>query len=111
MLFTNGVSAGASGAIFGLLGSILYFGYHYRVYLDGVLKSQIIPLIVMNLGLVFILSGIDNAAHIGGLIGGILISMAVGVKYKSTNSERTNGIIMSIILMAFLIYMAFIRGV
>lgn len=111
MLFTGGVSAGASGAIFGLLGSILYFGYHYRVYLDGVLKSQIIPLIVMNLGLGFVLSGIDNAAHIGGLIGGILISMAVGVKYKSTNSEKINGIIMSIILMVFLIYMAFIRGV
>ena len=46
MLFTDGISAGASGAIFGLLGSMLYFGYHYRVYLEGVLKSQIIPLIV-----------------------------------------------------------------
>ena len=111
MLFTEGISAGASGAIFGLLGSMLYFGYHYRVYLEGVLKSQIIPLIVANLLIGFLGSGIDNAAHIGGLVGGVLISMAVGVKYKSTNSEKTNGIIMSIILVAFLIYMAFIRGV
>ena len=111
MLFTDVISAGASGAIFGLLGSILYFGYHYRVYLEGVLKSQIIPLIVLNLALGFISSGIDNAAHIGGLIGGVLVSMAVGVKYKSTNSQKTNGIIMTIILAAFLVYMAFIRGV
>ena len=111
MLFTDGISAGASGAIFGLLGSMLYFGYHYRVYLEGVLKSQIIPLIVANLLIGFLGSGIDNAAHIGGLVGGVLISMAVGVKYKSTNSEKTNGIVMSIILFAFLVYMAFIRGV
>lgn len=111
MLFTDAISAGASGAIFGLLGSTLYFGYHYRVYLEGVLKSQIIPLIVINLALGFILSGINNAAHIGGLIGGVLVSMAVGVKYKSTDSQKTHGVIMTIILAAFLIYMAFIRGV
>ena len=42
-------SVGASGAIFGLLGSLLYFGYHYRVYLGNVLRSQIIPLIIVNL--------------------------------------------------------------
>ena len=111
MLFTDAISAGASGAIFGLLGSVLYFGYHYRVYLEGVLRSQIIPLIVINLGLGFVLSGINNAAHIGGLIGGLLVSMAVGVKYKSTNSQRTHGIIMTLILAIFLIYMVFIRGV
>lgn len=111
MLFTDAISAGASGAIFGLLGSTLYFGYHYRVYLEGVLKSQIIPLIVINLGLGFVLSGINNAAHIGGLIGGVLVSMAVGVKYKSTNSQKIHGIIMTVILAVFLIYMAFIRGV
>ena len=71
LIFTDGVSAGASGAIFGLLGSILYFGYNYRVFLGNVLKSQIIPLIILNLSLGFVLSGIDNAAHIGGLVGGL----------------------------------------
>ena len=110
-VFNDGISAGASGAIFGLLGSILYFGYHYRVYLDGVLKSQIIPLILLNLVLGFIITGIDNAAHIGGLVGGLLVSMAVGVKYKSTNSEKVNGIIMSFLLTIFLVYMVFIKGV
>ena len=42
-------SIGASGAIFGLMGSLLYFGYHYRLYLGSVLRSQIIPLILFNL--------------------------------------------------------------
>ena len=103
----DAVSVGASGAIFGLLGALLYFGYHYRVYLGTVIKSQIIPLIVINLLLGFMVPGIDNAAHIGGLIGGTLIMIGVGVKYKSSNFERINGLIVSAIYLGFLIYMAF----
>ncbi len=105
----NVVSAGASGAIFGLLGALIYFGYHYRVYLGTVVKSQIIPLIILNLGLGFFINGIDNSAHIGGLIGGILLSIGLGVKYKSTKFEQINGIIVSIIYTIFLIYMGFFR--
>lgn len=105
----NIVSVGASGSIFGLLGAILYFGYHYRVYLSSVIKSQIIPLILLNLGIGFMASGINNFAHIGGLIGGVLISMAVGVKYKSKKSDIINGIIMATIFIGFLTYMAFFR--
>ena len=104
----DAVSVGASGAIFGLLGALLYFGYHYRVYLGTVIKSQIIPLIVINLLLGFMVPGIDNAAHIGGLIGGALIMIGVGVKYKSSNFEKINGLIVSAIYLGFLIYMAFL---
>lgn len=106
ILLTKGVSIGASGAIFGLMGSLLYFGYHYRVYLGTVLKSQIIPLIVINLIIGFASSGIDNFAHIGGLIGGTLATLAVGVKYKSTKFEMVNGLIVLLILIAFLVFMA-----
>ncbi len=108
MIFTDSVAAGASGAIFGLLGGLLYFGYHYRMYLGSVLKNQIIPLIVLNLLLGFILSGVDNSAHIGGLIGGILSAMALGIPNKETRLEKINGIIVLIIYLAFLTYMAFI---
>ena len=100
-------SIGASGAIFGLLGALLYFGYHYRVYLDSVIKSQIIPIIILNLSIGFMIPGIDNACHIGGLVGGVLSSMAVGVKYKSEKSDVVNGIILSLIFIGFLIYMIF----
>jgi rhomboid protease GluP len=63
-------SVGASGAIFGLMGSLLYFGYYYRVYLGQVVKSQILPLIIVNLIVGATMPNIDNWAHIGGLIGG-----------------------------------------
>ena len=104
----NALSIGASGAIFGLMGSMVYFGFHYRVFLGNVVKSQIIPLIVLNLVIGFLSNGIDNAAHVGGLVGGMLSTMALGIKYKSTTSEKVNGIIVSLIFLAFSIYMAFI---
>ena len=37
----NVFSVGASGAIFGLLGAMLYFGYHYRVYLGNVITYAV----------------------------------------------------------------------
>ena len=108
--FSDNPSIGASGAIFGLMGSLLYFGYHYRVYLGTMLKSQIIPLIIFNLLYGFMLSGIDNFAHIGGLIGGFIITMALGIKYKSNINEKINGIIITGIFTAFMFYMALFIG-
>lgn len=106
---SNSVGAGASGAIFGLLGALLYFGYHYRVYLGNVIRSQIIPIILLNLFIGFSLSGISNAAHIGGLLGGIGIAMAVGVPNKSKNIEKANGWIVTLVFVGFLIYMSIFR--
>ena len=109
IIFSNNISAGASGAIFGLMGALLYFGYYYRIYLSSVLKQQIIPIIILNLFIGFVISGIDNAAHIGGLITGVLASMALGVNNKSKTSDKVNEIISLIIFFAFLIYMIFFR--
>lgn len=105
----HGDSIGASGAIFGLMGSLVYFGYHYRVYFGNILKTQIIPLIIFNLLLGFYLSGVDNFAHIGGLIGGVLLTMAVGLKHKSQKAEQINSAIVYILLLGFLLFMLFYR--
>ena len=103
----SSISAGASGAIFGLLGSLLYFGYHYRLYLGSVLKTQVIPVIVINLLIGFMIPGIDNFCHIGGLVGGYLLTMALGVPGKKKKSDRVNGLIVYGLLISFLCYMLF----
>ena len=102
---SNNASIGASGAIFGLMGAILYFGYYYRVYIGATWKQSILPVIALNLIIGFVIPGIDYFGHIGGLIGGVLISMAVGLKYKHKKVENINGIILSIIFLVFLIYL------
>ena len=102
---SNNASIGASGAIFGLMGALLYFGYYYRVYIGSTWKQRILPVILLNLVIGLIVPGIDYFAHIGGLIGGVLISMAVGLKYKHKKVENINGVILSIIFLVFLIYL------
>ncbi len=104
----NTISVGASGAIFGLLGAMLYFGYNYRNYLGNVMRSQIIPIIVLNLVIGFMSEGIDNFAHIGGLVGGVLGAMAMGISNKTTKTERINGMIVAIIYLIFIGYLAFV---
>ena len=105
----NTISAGASGAIFGLLGALLYFGMHYRTYLGEAIKRSIIPIIVVNLIIGFFAEGIDLAAHIGGLVGGVLVAMMVGVPDKSKTKDIINGTILTIIYLIFISYLAFWR--
>ena len=104
-LLTVGPSIGASGAIFGLLGALVYFGYHYRLYLGNSLIQNIIPIIILNLLLGFAIDNIDNYAHIGGLLGGVFSSMMVGIEGKTDKSDRINGFIITTIFVAFLIFM------
>ena len=105
----NVISAGASGAIFGLLGALLYFGMHYRTYLGEALVRSIIPILIINLIIGFLSPGIDMAAHIGGFVGGILVSMMVGIPDKSKTKDIINGTILTIIYLLFISYLAFWR--
>lgn len=108
-VLTNAVSVGASGSIFGLFGAMVYFGYKYRNVLDDFLRSGIIPVLLLNLFLGFIVPGIDVYGHIGGLLGGLLLSYTLGLPNKRKNKEIINGLILTIILIISLSYMLIIK--
>lgn len=80
---------GASGAIFGLLGAMLYFGIEKPALFKNYFGSSIVTIIIANLAYGFSNSGIDNFAHIGGLIGGFLASGAVYSSSKQNKSYLT----------------------
>ena len=108
-IFNTSWSLGASGAIFGLMGALCYFGYYYRLYMGKALYSEIIPVIVLNLALSLIVSNIDFYAHIGGLIGGVFITIGLGIKNKTDKQSSINGWITFGILFIFTLYMLFFR--
>lgn len=108
-MISSTFAIGASGAIFGLLGSIAYFTYYYRATLQGLLRSQILPVILINLGLGLIIPGIDVSAHIGGLIGGILTSMAIGIGDKGRKTDQINGTVVILVMIGFMLYMTFTK--
>jgi membrane associated rhomboid family serine protease len=72
-------SVGASGAVFGLFGLLLSAGrLHHPVDRQGrALVSQIGMLIVINLIFGFVVPGIDNAAHLGGLVAGLWLGALI----------------------------------
>ena len=65
----NGYSIGASGAVFGLFGAMLVLYKKHGADLKGVLIT-----VGLNLAIGFTLPGIDWRAHIGGLVGGAVVT-------------------------------------
>jgi rhomboid protease GluP len=74
-LFSTSVSIGASGAIFGVLGATLIVAYKNRKRGGKEFLDNIISVIVINLILGFSIPNVDNFGHIGGLIGGIIVTL------------------------------------
>jgi membrane associated rhomboid family serine protease len=72
LLQTPGVTVGASGAIFGILGAMLIIEWQAT----GRLAGNAMTLIVLNLVFSFAIPGISWGGHVGGLIGGILVTLA-----------------------------------
>ena len=69
------VSAGASGAIFGVVGGLIYAVAINRGRLEDLSTRQLVILVVLTLYHGFTSTGVDNAAHVGGLVTGIFLGM------------------------------------
>jgi rhomboid protease GluP len=105
----NSIGIGASGAIFGLFGSLAYFTFKYRATLSNFLRSSILPTIFINLILGFLLPNVDNFAHLGGLISGIVLSIIVGLNDRTDKKMRINYLISFILMIIFMIYIIMIK--
>lgn len=77
-IFSSGVSAGASGAIFGLIGANLYLLTLNKEVYKRVFGNSIIVLLGINIAYGISNPVIDDSAHIAGLIGGFLITWSIG---------------------------------
>jgi membrane associated rhomboid family serine protease len=68
----NSPTAGASGAIFGVLGALLVLERRGNIATGG----QVLGLIVLNLVFTFAIPGISIGGHVGGLIAGLVLMLA-----------------------------------
>lgn len=103
-LFTSNLSAGASGAIFGCFGALLYFGVLHPNIFFRTMGTNIIGVILLNLALGFSLPGIDNAGHIGGLIGGFLVAGIVSLPHYNRPVRQILFLIGSILITGILVW-------
>lgn len=81
-IFNNSISAGASGAIFGLLGAHLYLFFRNRNVYKRIFGIDFLVLIAINVGYGFIDPRIDFSGHMGGLIGGLIVCYLLGIRHE-----------------------------
>ncbi|MEY8339442.1 rhomboid family intramembrane serine protease [Lachnospiraceae bacterium 62-35] len=82
------VSAGASGAIFGVIGGLLYAVSINRGRLGDLSSRQLILLVICSLYHGFTGIGVDNMAHIGGLVLGVLLAAVMYQRPEHPLEER-----------------------
>lgn len=68
------VSAGASGAVYGVIGGFLWLVILHRGHLEGITVKRLLVSIALMVYFGFSTGGVDNWAHIGGLLSGFLIT-------------------------------------
>ncbi len=81
------ISAGASGAIFGIIGALLYVAMRNRGHIGDISGRRILVMIAISLYYGFSSSGVDNLAHVGGLVTGFL--SGVLLYWKNNGKDRT----------------------
>ncbi len=69
----TGVSVGASGAIYGLLGAMLLLTKKHGARYTGMNYSTMLLLAATAIAFGFLEEGVDNFAHIGGFLGGLIV--------------------------------------
>lgn len=87
------VSAGASGAVFALIGAICWIALRNKRLFGKARVQRLALMTILMTAEGFTQAGVDNAAHIGGLASGFLLSMLLcstlpGQKKKRSRSEN-----------------------
>ncbi|MFD1038487.1 rhomboid family intramembrane serine protease [Virgibacillus byunsanensis] len=101
--FTVNVSAGASGALFGLFGALLFFGLiHKKIFFQTMGKGLLI-LIGINIIFGFAVPQVDNGAHLGGLFAGFLASAILHLPKKKNLSIQLAAVILYIVIITGLV--------
>ena len=102
----NAPTVGASGAIYGIMGSLLVLEY----MATGSLAGQAMGFIVINLALTFAIPGISIGGHLGGLAGGVVATYALARTRFSPNAVLGPALVAGVALVSVAIAYVRVRG-
>lgn len=84
------VSAGASGAVFGVIGAMFYIVIRNHGRVGNLTSKSMLLMIVLSLYLGFTSTGVDNFAHIGGLIAGFIMAVLLYRRRRQSYGEYSS---------------------
>ncbi len=90
------VSVGASGAVMALFGSLLTglvvptprFA-HLPKHMQPGINTGLIQAVAINIGMGFLIQGVDNSAHVGGLLGGLVLGLLMAMVPRATSPRAS----------------------
>lgn len=103
-LFNPSPAAGASGAIFGLMGAILFLRQYKKNFYRRAFGPGLVMIIAINLIFGLTQPRIDNWGHIGGLIGGYALGSLLGLYGDKVTDRRKITLLLSVLVVALLGY-------
>jgi rhomboid protease GluP len=74
---SGAVSGGASGAVYGLIAAVFIITRVTHSYIETLNHRIMLMFIAIGLVMGFMMPGIDNAGHIGGMVGGVVLGFGV----------------------------------
>ncbi|WP_067730420.1 rhomboid family intramembrane serine protease [Oceanobacillus damuensis] len=100
--FTANVSAGASGALFGLFGALLFFGLIYKRIFLQTMGQSILIILLINIVFGFFVPQIDMGAHMGGLLAGFIGAAIVHLPKKGSVKLQSAAALLYVLLIGSL---------
>lgn len=102
-VFTSNVSAGASGALFGLFGALLFFGVTYKRIFFQTMGKNLLVILAFNIVFSLLVPQIDMGAHIGGLIAGFMAAAVVHLPFKKSIGRQVIALFIYLLVITTLI--------
>ena len=96
----NVVAMGISGGLYGLLAAFLVYGIQTRILFQPQLRTQFLLILMINL-MISLMPGVSLAAHFGGFVGGLLISVVL-TRNDSWAQLRKNTMVALCVAVVFL---------
>jgi rhomboid protease GluP len=84
----DNLTAGASGAIFALLGGLIALAIFRREMVGGMSAMRVVIIVLLMLFSGFSNSGISFTGHLGGLLGGLIVTIMMMPTIKSVKKRR-----------------------
>ncbi len=82
------VSAGASGAVFGVIGGLIAWAVFHRGRVEGLTTRGLFGMAALSLYYGFSTAGVDNWGHIGGILGGFLLGSIFSIISKVVDFKK-----------------------
>ena len=95
---------GSSGAIFGMLGALIYYGRKRGGHFGAAVYRQVGSWALMAFLFGFLFPNIDNWAHFGGFVGGLLAAATLGFKEIRKENQLTRYLAVGLVCVTVLCF-------